>query len=157
MDIAVHPRQCHHGRRDLRPDRDRRVDHLVEPRAHQSRLWLHLLLRRLCRLAGRHLCGAQYIDPTLHRSSLPRTGIIAGAIGGIIVCLLVFIPLHDKPAFTSRGMIATLAISLIGSQLFLMVFGPTAKSLPELFGRWRVKFFDITLTPTRSASSSARS
>jgi branched-chain amino acid transport system permease protein len=73
-------------------------------------------------------------------------GIAAGAIGGVIVCLLVFIPLHDKPAFTSRGMIATLAISLIGSQLFLMIFGPTSKSLPDLFGRWKVKLFDITLT-----------
>jgi branched-subunit amino acid ABC-type transport system permease component len=74
------------------------------------------------------------------------TGIAAGALGGIVVCLLVFIPLHDKPAFTSRGMIATLAISLIGSQLFLMLFGPTSKSLPDLFGRWRTKIFDITLT-----------
>jgi branched-chain amino acid transport system permease protein len=74
------------------------------------------------------------------------TGIAAGALGGIIVCLLVFIPLHDKPAFTSRGMIATLAISLIGSQLFLMFFGPTSKSLPDLFGRWRTKIFDVTLT-----------
>jgi branched-chain amino acid transport system permease protein len=88
----------------------------------------------------------QYIDPALQPIVIAATGIIAGAIGGIIVCLIVFIPLHDKPAFTSRGMIATLAISLIGSQLFLMVFGPTAKSLPELFGRWRVKVFDITLS-----------
>ena len=74
------------------------------------------------------------------------TGILAGAVAGIIICLLVFIPLHDKPAFTSRGMIATLAISLIGSQVFLMVFGPTSKSLPDIFGRGKVKFFDITLT-----------
>jgi branched-chain amino acid transport system permease protein len=88
----------------------------------------------------------QYIDPALQPIVIAATGIIAGAIGGIIVCLIVFIPLHDKPAFTSRGMIATLAISLIGSQLFLMLFGPTAKALPELFGRWRVKFFDITLS-----------
>jgi branched-subunit amino acid ABC-type transport system permease component len=43
-------------------------------------------------------------------------------------------------------MIATLAISLIGSQVFLMAFGPTSKSLPDIFGRGKVKFFDITLT-----------
>src|SRR6266699_3458985 len=72
--------------------------------------------------------------------------ISVAAVAGIIVCLLAFIPLYDKPAFTSRGMIATLAISLIGSQLFLMTFGPTSKSLPDLFGRWKVKLFDITLT-----------
>jgi len=88
----------------------------------------------------------QYIDPALQPIVIAATGIIAGAIGGIIVCLIVFIPLHDKPGFTTRGMIATLAISLIGSQMFLMLFGPTAKSLPELFGRWRVKVFDITLS-----------
>ena len=81
-------------------------------------------------------------DPFL----IAGAGILAGAVGGIIICLLVFIPLHDKPAFTSRGMIATLAISLIGSQLFLMIFGPNSKSLPDIFGRWKLKFFDITLT-----------
>src|SRR6476659_2567273 len=62
-------------------------------------------------------------------------GIRGGALAGILICLVVFIPLHDKPAFTNRGMIATLAISLIGSQVFLMVFGPTSKSLPDIFGR----------------------
>jgi len=55
-------------------------------------------------------------------------GILAGAVGGIINLPRRLHPLHDKPAFTSRGMIATLAISLIGSQVFLMIFGPTSKS-----------------------------
>ncbi|MFO1151705.1 MAG: branched-chain amino acid ABC transporter permease [Alsobacter sp.] len=73
-------------------------------------------------------------------------GILGGAVAGILVCVVVFIPLHDKPAFTSRGLIATLAISLIGSQVFLMLFGPTSKSLPELFGRWKVQFLGLTLT-----------
>jgi branched-chain amino acid transport system permease protein len=77
---------------------------------------------------------------------IASAGIIGGAVAGILICLIVFIPLHDKPAFTSRGMIATLAISLIGSQVFLMLFGPTSKSLPELFGRWKVKIFDLTLS-----------
>jgi len=73
-------------------------------------------------------------------------GILGGAVAGVLICLVVFIPLHDKPAFTTRGMIATLAISLIGSQVLLMVFGPTAKALPELFGRWKLKFLGITLS-----------
>jgi branched-subunit amino acid ABC-type transport system permease component len=81
-------------------------------------------------------------DPFL----VAAAGVAAGAVAGILVCAIVFIPLHDKPAFTSRGMIATLAISLIGSQVFLMVFGPTSKSLPDLFGRWRIKIYDVTLT-----------
>src|SRR5690606_5042176 len=74
------------------------------------------------------------------------TGLAVGALGGIIICLAVFIPLHDKPNFTTRGMIATLAISLIGSQAFLMYFGPRPKALPELFGFWKVTLGDITLT-----------
>lgn len=88
----------------------------------------------------------QYIGVAFQPITIAAVGILAGALGGILVCLIVFIPLHDKPGFTTRGMIATLAISLIGSQLFLMFFGPTAKSLPELFGRWRFKFFGINFT-----------
>ena len=88
----------------------------------------------------------QYIGVAFQPITIAAAGILAGALGGILVCLIVFIPLHDKPGFTTRGMIATLAISLIGSQLFLRFFGPTAKSLPELFGRWRFKFFGINLT-----------
>ena len=88
----------------------------------------------------------QYVGVPLQPIVIAATGIIAGAVAGVIVCLIVFIPLHDKPAFTTRGMIATLAISLIGSQVFLMAFGPTAKALPELFGRWRLKFAGINLT-----------
>ena len=73
-------------------------------------------------------------------------GVLTGALGGIIICLLVFIPLHDKPNFTVRGMTATLAISLVGSQVLLWWFGPRAKSLPEIFGYWKVSLGDIVLT-----------
>ena len=58
-------------------------------------------------------------------------GILTGAIGGLLVCALAFIPIHDKPNFTVRGMIATLAISLIGNQALLWYFGPRSKSLPS--------------------------
>src|SRR6218665_1419367 len=34
-------------------------------------------------------------------------GILGGAFAGVIICLTVFIPLHDKPNFTTRGMIGT--------------------------------------------------
>ena len=77
---------------------------------------------------------------------IAAAGIVMGAVAGVLVCLVVFIPLHDKPNFTTRGMIATLAISLIGTQSFLMFFGPRPKSLPELFGYWTVDFFGVTLT-----------
>jgi branched-chain amino acid transport system permease protein len=64
-------------------------------------------------------------------------GIVTGALIGVIVCLIAFIPIHDKPNFNVRGLIATLALSLIGTQLLLMTFGPQAKTLPPLFGEWQ--------------------
>lgn len=81
-----------------------------------------------------------------HPIIVAAAAIIGGALAGVFICLVVFIPLHDKPNFTTRGMIATLAISLIGSQLLLMNFGPRAKSLPELFGYWQVDMGGIVLT-----------
>jgi branched-chain amino acid transport system permease protein len=73
-------------------------------------------------------------------------GILAGALGGIIVCALAFIPIHDKPNFTVRGLIATLAINLIGTQSLLWWFGPRSKSLPEIFGTWKISFAGLVLT-----------
>ena len=73
-------------------------------------------------------------------------GIFSGVIGGIVVCFLVFIPVHDKPNFTIRGMIGTLAVSLIGSQCLLQYFGPKNKLLPEVFGYWKIKIFGVVLT-----------
>ncbi len=81
-----------------------------------------------------------------HPAVVAAAGILVGALGGLIVCVTVFIPLHDKPNFSTRGMIATLAISLISSQLFLMYFGPRPKALPELFGLWKITIGGITLT-----------
>src|SRR5690606_27827227 len=73
-------------------------------------------------------------------------GVLTGALGGVIVCALAFIPIHDKPNFTVRGLIATLAISLIGTQALLWWFGPRSKNLPEIFGIWKITVFDIVLT-----------
>jgi len=73
-------------------------------------------------------------------------GILTGALGGVLVCALAFIPIHDKPNFTVRGLIATLAISLIGTQGLLWWFGPRSKSLPEIFGFWQIKLGDVVMT-----------
>lgn len=73
-------------------------------------------------------------------------GMLTGAVGGILICALIFIPLHDKPNFTVRGMVGTLAISLIGSQGLLWWFGPRNKSLPEIFGYWQVQIGGTVLT-----------
>jgi len=73
-------------------------------------------------------------------------GIAVGALGGLLVCALAFIPIHDKPNFPVRGMIATLAISLIGSQALMASFGPLSRSLPEIFGSGTIDLGDMVLT-----------
>jgi branched-subunit amino acid ABC-type transport system permease component len=92
--------------------------------------------------------GAWLISKMISENPLlvAAAGIGTGALGGILMCLIVFIPLHDKQNFTARGMIATLAISLIGSQGLLMYFGPRPKSLPEIFGFWKIEFGGVVLT-----------
>jgi branched-chain amino acid transport system permease protein len=73
-------------------------------------------------------------------------GVLTGALGGVLVCALAFIPIHDKPNFTVRGLIASLAISLIGTQTLLYAFGPRSKNLPEIFGFWKVRVGGVVLT-----------
>jgi branched-chain amino acid transport system permease protein len=87
---------------------------------------------------------AQYIAPL--GPVVLVAGILTGALGGLIVCALAFIPIHDKPNFTVRGLIATLAISLIGTQSLLWWFGPRSKNLPEVFGKWKISVGDLVLT-----------
>ena len=73
-------------------------------------------------------------------------GILTGALGGLLVCALAFIPVHDKPNFTVRGLIATLAISLVGTQALMWFFGPRSRALPEIFGSGRITVLDMVLT-----------
>ena len=60
-------------------------------------------------------------------------GILIGVVAGLCVGLIAFLPLHDRPNFPIRSLIATLAISLGGTQVFLLVFGPLSKPLPKVF------------------------
>ncbi len=89
-------------------------------------------------LAAQHISG--------YGAVVMAAGILSGAVGGLIVCALAFIPIHDKPNFTVRGMIATLAISLIGTQALMWWFGPRNKSLPPVFGNWRLDLGGVVLT-----------
>ncbi|RQO63529.1 amino acid ABC transporter permease [Paucibacter sp. KBW04] len=61
-------------------------------------------------------------------------GLAVGALCGLLICAIAFIPLHEKPNFVMRGMVATLAINLLGIQGLQTAFGPSARSLPPLFG-----------------------
>ncbi|MEQ8661786.1 MAG: branched-chain amino acid ABC transporter permease [Gammaproteobacteria bacterium] len=87
-----------------------------------------------------------------HAAVVMAGGILGGALGGVVVALLAFIPIHDKPNFTMRGMIATVAISLIGTQGLLWYFGPRAKALPDIFGWGQFEFGALVITYNTAGS-----
>lgn len=92
-------------------------------------------------LAAQHLGGAPW--------AVLVAGVLTGAGSGLLIGAIAFIPLHDKPNFIVRSLIATLAISLLGSQLLLAVFGPNAKSLPALFGTAHIELAGLSLPPDK--------
>lgn len=67
-------------------------------------------------------------------------GMAGAALTGLLVGAIAFLPLQDRANFRTRSLIATLAISLIGTQVWLLVFGPQNKPLPPIFGGGRVEF-----------------
>ena len=66
-------------------------------------------------------------------------GMGGSAIAGLLVGSVAFLPLQDRANFRTRSLIATLAISLIGTQLWLIFFGPQNKPLPPVFGEGRIE------------------
>ena len=64
---------------------------------------------------------------------------LGSAIMGLVVGAIAFLPLQDRANFRTRSLIATLAISLIGTQVWLLIFGPQNKPLPPIFGDGRVE------------------
>ncbi len=73
-------------------------------------------------------------------------GMAGGALLGIVVGLITFLPLHDRENFRTRALIATLAVSLIGTQVWLIIFGPQSKPLPPIFGEGVVTIGDASVT-----------
>jgi branched-chain amino acid transport system permease protein len=91
--------------------------------------------------------AATYLSPSPW--VVMAAGLATGAASGLMICGVAFIPLHDKPNFVVRSLIATLAISLLGAQALLWVFGPNAKSLPALFGDKPLQWGGMTLPPDK--------
>lgn len=74
-------------------------------------------------------------------------GMMVGALFGIVIYLVAFLPIHDKPNFAVRSLIVTLAINLATVQALLYFFGPQQKALPRIFGSARLSLFGV---PVRS-------
>ncbi len=92
-------------------------------------------------LASQHIGTAPWI--------VLGAGLLTGAASGLVIGAITFIPLHDKPNFIVRSLVGTLALSLLGSQLLMWVFGPNAKSLPDLFGRTNIEWAGLSLPPDK--------
>jgi branched-chain amino acid transport system permease protein len=93
------------------------------------------------------------VNISINPAIVMAAGILTGGAGGLIVCLIAFIPIHDKPSFPLRALIATLAISLVGNQALLWYFGPRAKSLPRLFGNWNADILGVIVTSDKLGAS----
>jgi branched-chain amino acid transport system permease protein len=63
--------------------------------------------------------------------------LIAGALFGVVIYLVAFLPIHDKQNFAVRSLIITLALNLATVQMLLWAFGPQQKALPRVFGTGR--------------------
>ena len=74
------------------------------------------------------------------------SGMIGAAIVGFLVGGIAFAPLQDRPNFRTRSLIATLAISLIGTQVWLLIFGPQNKPLPPIFGSGTLEIAGATIS-----------
>lgn len=72
-------------------------------------------------------------------------GLCAGAVFGIVIYLVAFLPIHDKPNFAVRSLIVTLALNLASVQTLLWAFGPQQKSLPRVFGVGRLSYFGMSI------------
>lgn len=73
-------------------------------------------------------------------TALVGSALIAGALCGIIIYLLAFLPIHDKPNFQVRALIITLGLNIASVQGLLWIFGPRNQGLPKIFGfgRWEI-------------------
>lgn len=81
---------------------------------------------------------AQHV--TQNGAAVILAGMLTGALIGVLIGAVAFIPLYDKPNFPLRSLIATLAISLLGAQALLWIFGPRVKALPKVFGQENFQF-----------------
>lgn len=98
--------------------------------------------------------GAWWASQNISDSSavVLLAGIIVGALAGMIICVVVFLPLDGRVNWDTRSMIATLALSIIGTNVFLEVFGPQNKQLPLVFGSDQFRIGETVITADKSGA-----
>lgn len=73
-------------------------------------------------------------------TTLVGSSLVAGALCGLVIFALAFLPIHDKPNYPVRSLIITLALNIGTVQGLLWFFGPRNRGLPKIFGfgRWEI-------------------
>ncbi|MGI9357675.1 MAG: branched-chain amino acid ABC transporter permease [Rhizobiaceae bacterium] len=73
-------------------------------------------------------------------AALVGSAVLAGALCGLFIYALAFLPIHDKPNFEVRALIITLGLNIASVQALLWTFGPRNQALPKIFGfgRWDI-------------------
>jgi branched-chain amino acid transport system permease protein len=87
-----------------------------------------------------------------HASVIFLGGIVFGLVAGAIIWLTVFLPLDGRPNWDFRSIIASLGLSIIGVNVYLLVFGPQRKSIDFLFGTTRFELAGTTITADKSGA-----
>jgi branched-chain amino acid transport system permease protein len=72
-------------------------------------------------------------------------GVIMGALFGIVIFVVAYLPIHDKPNFPVRSLIVTLALNLAAIQSLLWLFGPQQKAMPRVIGVGRINLLGLPL------------
>jgi len=83
---------------------------------------------------------------------LLAAGVGSGALFGVLIYLLAFLPIHDKANFAVRGLIVTLAINLATVQALLWWFGPRQQALPNIFGFGRLNLLGVPVRYDQAAT-----
>lgn len=83
---------------------------------------------------------------------LLAAGVGSGALFGVLIYLLAFLPIHDKANFAVRGLIVTLAINLATVQALLWWFGPRQQALPNIFGFGRLEVLGVPVRYDQAAT-----
>lgn len=96
-----------------------------------------------------------------HISSNPfavvAAGMLAGALMGMLVYLVVFLPLDGKPNSEIRILIGTLALSFLGVSTLQAAFGPESRALPVIFGKGKFTVGGAVVTADKSGAIIAAS
>jgi branched-chain amino acid transport system permease protein len=79
-------------------------------------------------------------------------GVGTGALAGVFICAVAYLPLKRQENFIIRSMTITLALNIVGVQLLQAFFGPTAKAIPEVFTFDPLRFGSAVLQPASAGA-----